>query len=46
MFKIGKYIRKFLCFYCINAERRETEIIYNKIRNLDQEDSIEFSNEI
>lgn len=46
MFKLGKYLRKFFCFYCINAERRETEIIYNKIRNLDQEDSIEFSTEI
>ncbi len=46
MFNLGKILRKYLCFYCINAERRETEIIYNKIRNLDQEDSIGFSSEI
>lgn len=46
MFNLGKFLRKYICFYCINAEKRETEIIYNKIRNLDQEDSNEFSTEI
>ena len=46
MFKPGNLIRKFFCFYCINAERRETEIIYNKIRNIDQDDPTIFSTEI
>jgi hypothetical protein len=38
MFKISKFIRRLFCFHCINAERKETEIIYKKIRGTDYED--------
>ena len=39
MFKLGALLRKYLCFYCINSERRETEIIYKKITSTDYNDS-------
>lgn len=46
MFKLGILLRKYLCFYCINSERKETEIIYKKITSTDYEDSIELPTEI